>query len=248
MIKLNGTPVVPTIFPDKTSQVWKLSDKVLKETNYSHITWEFQNEAEFIHLAQLKFLIDDYQHKTTLRIKYLPYARQDKIISNNNTFALSVFACLLNTLDFDEVILHDPHSVKALELIKNSKVVYPQAQVKDAYLATDSNMVCYPDKGALQKYSEIYNFANSYGEKVRNQETGQIVDYKLVGNVKNQNVLIVDDICDGGATFILLTKELYKAGAKEVNLFVTHGLFTQGTHRLKSIGINKIFTADGEKL
>jgi len=58
--------------------------------------------------------------------------------------------------------------------------------------------------------------------------------------------MIVDDICDGGATFILLAKELYAAGAKEVNLFVTHGIFSKGLIPLYEAGIKRIFTQDGE--
>lgn len=246
MIKLNGTPIVPTIFPDKTSQIWKLDSILLKHTNYFHITWEFESEAELIHLAQLADLLRYYGHKTTLRIKYLPYARQDKKIGNETTFALRSFTKLLNACEFDQIIINDPHSNIALELINNSEATYPDSLIYELKFSLGFDIACYPDKGALLKYGEMYNFPNVYGEKIRDQATGHITEYKLVGNPEDKNVLIIDDICDGGATFITLTKELYKAGAKEVNLFVTHGLFTQGTHKLKSIGINRIFTADGE--
>lgn len=64
--------------------------------------------------------------------------------------------------------------------------------------------------------------------------------------LNDKNILIVDDICDGGATFMLLTKDLYKRGAKSINLFVTHGIFSKGLKPLKEAGINRIFTAKGE--
>ena len=61
-------------------------------------------------------------------------------------------------------------------------------------------------------------------------------------------MLIVDDICDGGKTFELLAEQLYSNGAEEVNLFVTHGLFTKGLRPLKNAGIKRIFTNKGEAI
>jgi ribose-phosphate pyrophosphokinase len=253
MIYLNGSPVNTTLFPDNTSQVWRLPEVLLKETNWFHITWEFQHEGEFMQLAQLKSLIDSYGHSATLKLKYLPYGRQDKYVANNVTFALRTFAKLLNTLQFKNVIIHDPHSSVATELIHNSSAVYPVEEVMKIAFDLKVDLFCYPDNGAVVKYTgggdvqkEIYDYPCTYGEKVRDQLTGQITSYKLIGEVRNKNVLIVDDICDYGRTFILLAEKLKEAGAKEINLFVTHGLFSGGLKVIKDSGISRIFTAEGE--
>ncbi len=243
MITINGCKLEPTIFPDKTSQVWKLSGVVLGG-NFAHVVWEFESEAELIHLAQLKDLLDSYELSACLRLPYLPYARQDKLITNDSTFALRTFAKILNGLHFDEVIISDPHSEAALRLIHNSKAEYPKIDL--IFQLTQSNLLCYPDKGALEKYKKLYGQDFIYGEKVRDQSTGNILSYNLVGNVNGQSVLIVDDICDGGATFVHLAQSLIEKGATEVNLFVSHGLFTKGLQVLKDAGINRIFTKTGE--
>jgi ribose-phosphate pyrophosphokinase len=107
--------------------------------------------------------------------------------------------------------------------------------------------LCYPDKGALIKYKDMYNFPYIYGNKTRDQETGHILDYQLVGDCDGQRVLIVDDICDGGMTFQLLARDLLAAGAKEVNLFVSHGIFSKGLKPLREAGIKNIYTKEGEK-
>lgn len=246
MIYLNGKPLNITLFPDKTSQVWKLSEFLLKETNWFDIQWQFSHEGEFMQIAQLKMLLDKYEHRSCLRIKYLPYGRQDKEVGNDATFALRTFAKLLNSLHFEEIIIHDPHSQTAIDLINNSVAVYPIETLLKARDLTDSTLFCYPDKGAVTKYTQVYDYPSIYGEKVRDQATGNITSYKLVGNPKGQNVLIVDDICDGGMTFKLLAKDLLDAGAKEVNLFVTHGIFSKGLGTLKESGIKRIFAQDGE--
>lgn len=53
--------------------------------------------------------------------------------------------------------------------------------------------------------------------------------------------LIVDDICDGGGTFVGLAKELRAAGATRVYLYVTHGIFSK---RLPLEGIDHVYTTD----
>lgn len=251
MLLIDYVPINVTIFPDNTSQVWKLSEEILKKTNVT-ITWKFESEEEFLHLAQLKCLLDKYGIKSNLKLTYLPYARQDKEVSNDRTFALRPFAKLLNSLSFEEIFIMDPHSNVALELINSSVAEFPELELASVFHETKFDLVCYPDKGAVEKYSKIYDFIFVdenmciSGEKIRDQQTGQITNYQLIGDAKGKTVLIVDDICDGGSTFIHLSKALYEAGAKEVNLFVTHGIFSKGLQVLKDAGIKRIFTEDGE--
>lgn len=246
MIYINGNPLNSTLFPDNTTQVWKVSALDIPETNYVHIKWEFSHESEFMAIAQLKDLIDSYGFSCSLRIKYLPYARQDKEIGNEATFALHTFAKLLNSLKFDEIIIHDPHSNVALELIENSRAVYPTIAVAHAMRETQADIFCYPDKGAVTKYTKIYNYPHINGDKIRDQATGELLSYGITGDCKGKSVLIVDDICDGGATFVGLAELLRFNGAKEVNLFVSHGIFSRGLSPLYAAGINRIFTEQGE--
>lgn len=257
MLYLNGQPVPVTMFPDKTSQVWKLPEDQLTLSKAT-IEWHFEHEGEFMHLAQLRELLTEYGvNVIKLRLKYLPYGRQDKGTNNKATFALYPFADLLNFLNFEQVEIVDPHSEHALDWIDNSNATYPQklveqvAQEMDYTIGTGSGctIFCYPDKGALTKYSKVYEQSyrpHIYGEKVRDQLTGNILSYQVVGDCAGKNVLIVDDIVDGGATFKLLAKDLLAAGAKEVNLFATHGIFSKGVNTIKESGIKRIFTQDGE--
>jgi ribose-phosphate pyrophosphokinase len=247
MFYLNGKPLKVTIFPDQTSQVWNIPDEFFEKELGNHILWKFDSESEYLHLAQLKTLLNEIVPRSWigLILPYLPYARQDKEIGNNSTFALHTFAKLLNYLNFNDVLISDPHSKVALQLIKNSRASYPKSLVLELFEEYD--LLCYPDKGAVSKYTEIYSCSHMYGEKVRDQLTGKITKYEIKGqSVKDCRVLIVDDICDGGATFVLLAKELYAHGAKEVNLFVTHGIFSKGLAPLQEAGIKRIFTQDGE--
>lgn len=245
MIYLNGLPVRPTIFPDNTSQVWKIPQELLVPGEPHTIKWDYEHEGEFIHVAQLKALLDTLSGATDLVMPYLPYARQDKEVSNNSTFALRVFADLINSLNFDRVTIVDPHSDVA-QLIESVEFQYPIGMLMSVFDSTQTDIVCYPDQGALKKYSVLYpDVPYIYSEKIREQSTGAITYHFLVGDPSGKKVLIVDDICDGGATFIILAKLLLKAGATEVNLFVTHGLFTKGMKPLLESGIKRVFARNG---
>ena len=261
MLYLNKTPIDVTMFPDNTSQVWKLDKRIIRDAkkNYNIIEWDFDHEGELIHLIQLKDLLDYYKVSCNLYLSYLPYGRQDKEVSNTTTFALNSFAKVINSLNFEDVLIMDPHSTKALELIKDSRPVFPEEVLISVLNSVEPTAVCFPDKGAKEKYFEqdveslgVYEwplqplYPPIIGDKVRDQETGYIKEYKFEGNCKDKKVLIIDDICDGGMTFKLLAKDLKKQGAKEVHLFVTHGIFSKGIKTLKDSGIDRIFTKDGE--
>lgn len=250
MIYLNDDPVKVTLFPDRTSQVWKLDESHLNQEQ-AIIRWEFTHEGEIMQLAQLKNLLDLHVPKVNLHIEYLPYARQDKWIANNTTFALYTFANILNSLEFDEVTIVDPHSIEAILAINKAKAVYPHIPLFKAWELTRSDLVCYPDKGARTKYTEIYkNYPFIYGEKVRDQATGHITNYDLFlsENIEGKRLLIIDDICDGGKTFELLADQVLSLGVEEVNLFVTHGIFSKGLIPLRNAGIKRIFTNKGEAM
>lgn len=249
MILLNGKPINITIFPDNTSQVWKLNQEILETTNFANITWKFEHEGEFMHLAQLKMLLDKYGFKTRLKLPYLPYGRQDKPVSNNFTFALNSFCSLLSSLRFDEIAVIDPHSELFKIMVPGVKNIYPIDTVTNIIEETQSSIICYPDLGALSKYKNMFDIDYMYGLKHRNQSTGIITAYdldKIPTHMSTKSILIVDDICDGGSTFVLLAKALYNVGAKEVNLFVSHGIFSKGLKPLFDAGIKRIFTKDGE--
>lgn len=247
MITINNIPINVTLFPDNTRQVWQLPKEITKLATVL-VKWEFVTEGEFLELAQLKHLLDSLNISATLVFPYLPYGRQDKLVSNNTTFALRTFAKLLNSLKFHKVFAIDAHSKVAENVIDNFYSIPPVEYVFKIVKEIDPDLFCYPDAGALDKYHKLFvsRKLSIHGEKTRDQLTGNIDKYEIVGNCKDKSVLVVDDLCDGGATFVHLTTQLLKNGAKEVNLFVTHGIFSKGLTPLKEAGIKRIFTKDGE--
>ncbi len=261
MISLEGAVITPTLFPDRTSQVWKVPEEALasvEKRGEADITWEFESEAEFLHLAQLRTLLEQYRPAVCrLLMPYLPYARQDKHVSNSSTFALHTFAALLNTLRFAEVRVLDAHSNVWANKIDNLVDESPREHIQQAILDSDADMLLFPDVGAETRYL-AYAFHNARGRalewvtatKRRNQSTGVVEGFSIGGQkpLRGRRVLMVDDICDGGRTFVEAAEVLRNAGVKSVGLYITHGLFTKGLSPLREAGIKRIWTYKGEVL
>lgn len=185
-----------------------------------------------------------------LVMNYVPYARQDRVCNSGESLSIKVFADFINSLEFDRVVVSDVHSDVTLALLDN--VVHnDQAKILSAFcgIARDYRILIAPDAGAEKK---IYSGARALGveltftaSKVRDLQTGKILrtefpDVELHGS----NVLIVDDICDGGMTFIKLAEVLQFKGAEHIALFVTHGIFSKGLDVLKDAGIDEVFTTN----
>lgn len=250
MISVKDVQITPTIFPDQSSQIWKLPEDLLKKIYDEYectIHWDFQNEVEFLHLAQLKTLLDTYSPAINLRMPYLPYGRQDKRVENSSTFALTTFATLLNALNFNEVIVLDAHNNPRAHMINRLRDDAPKIHIMEAIAKTGADCLLFPDEGAAKRYS-AYPFATRWVQatKVRDQSTGFISSLSIEGSVKKRHVLIVDDICDGGRTFQMAAEAALNAGAKDVYLYVTHGIFSKGIDPLVKSGISRFFTYKGE--
>lgn len=258
----NGEIVVkPTIFPDKTSQVWKLPKEILASKEFT-ITWNFEEEREIVDIFSLKTLLGVIQ-PVHLYMPYLPYGRQDKSVSNDSTFNLVVFAQMINALKFKTVSTRDAHNIEAFVCLFDNAdhygAIYHQIKAITTFVPT---FLVFPDKGAMKRYSQPLMspiipivasrlMANPiYCEKIRDQATGQILGTKVsfptgIQLKQGDRLLIVDDICDGGATFIGVAKALREVNPEvKIGLFVTHGIFSRGRQHLLDNGIDEIYTTD----
>lgn len=249
MIKLNDGNADYTFeltrFSDNTSQCWKINPEPEIHQDMT-VTWMFENEAEIFHVCQLGYLL---QHKykifATLKTPYLPMARQDKPIQNDTTFARHVFIDMIMAAGYTRIVAYDAHSTHPYIESK------PPVELLKAALP-GHDVVCFPDRGALTRYAELvaktspgmkYIVAN----KVRNQQTGVIEGMTLETNghdLSGAKVLVVDDLIDAGGTFIGAAKEIQKRNAKEINLAISHGIFSKGYQPLLEAGYNDIYTTN----
>lgn len=251
------TTLTPTIFPDGTSQIWKLPDEILHCREYQ-ITWNFESEREIIDLYSFKALLSQPEEMRfiALHIPYLPYARQDRLVHNESTFNLKVFADLINGLNFQQITSVDVHNPTMtshlIHNFTNIDVTSLHVRVAEDFIPT---YMVYPDSGAMARYSGTVPYTFICCSKVRDQRTGNITNLKLnfpelrPTTTNYVRLLIVDDICDGGATFIRVAKALresfeFRDLHLTIGLFVTHGIFSKGREHVLDNGIDEIYTTN----
>jgi len=191
-----------------------------------------------------------------LVLPYVPYARQDRVCNRGEAFSLKVMADLINSCGFDEVLITDPHSDVAPALIDNVTIIEQWEGVAELAhrdkvfknILTTTEIVS-PDAGAEKKTAKLcQKLGKGYyhrGIKHRDLTTGKLSGFDVQFNNPNgdipESVLIVDDICDGGGTFIGLAKVLKEHGVKTVSLYVTHGVYSRGKKVLLDNGIDFLF-------
>lgn len=245
MIKINGTLVSPTKFPDKTSQVWNVEK--LQQGDYPNILFNPESEDECMHLFQLLHLCEAYDLTPKLDIRWLPYGRQDKYVNNSSCFALHTFIKILRAFPLRSIKIFDLHGniadLSDFERRTTVTTYYPVALVENFFLKEDFDLVVYPDESAMWKYKDIYDLPYVHCVKTRDQATGKIESIEVPPDVAGKDVLVVDDICDGGATFMALAKKMTEAKVENYSLFVTHGLFTKGVHVLEKAGYHEVYSA-----
>lgn len=193
-----------------------------------------------------------------LTIPYIPYARQDRRCVEGEAHSLKLFANLINSIDARSVVVFDPHSDVCEALINNIKIFHQHESLLDGFAGKtfDYDVIISPDGGAIKKCSKLVTSINidrhdnfvsmESAQKKRNLKTGKIekVIFNSIESVDGKKCLIVDDLADVGGSFSYLAKEIIEKHTLErLDLYVTHGLFVNGTKDLYK-SFDNIYTLD----
>ena len=189
---------------------------------------------------------------------YVPYfigARSDrKFLDGGVNYLKQVICPIINSLNFVTVVVLDPHSdvleacLNNYEKVNNHTLVkYSLSKIDNKNGAQDRICLVSPDAGA---YKKIFDVAKKFGieniitaTKVRDMRSGNILRTEIptlgrsIGDPNSANddmkYVIIDDICDGGRTFIELAKAIKVTNPSvKVYLVVTHGIFSAGFEQL----------------
>ncbi len=176
-----------------------------------------------------------------LVLPYLPYGRADRRFVPGDSFGLSVFANFINSMTFNRVLTLDAHSALAAVLIYGLVDVPAVSLIYEAISRFSERFglkevdVLFPDEGARKRYSLEEHFGPltinvHHCSKKRDAATGKLLGFE-VPVVNACHALIVDDICDGGGTFMGIAEKL---PPMVLGLYVTHGIFSKGFSDLKT--------------
>lgn len=185
-------------------------------------------------------------------IPYFPAARQDRLMQTGEPLTVKVYAQIINALQLNIIQIFDVHSEVTPALLNNCETIDNCKFIaKVVNQLNDNLLLVSPDGGALKK---IYKLAQNLGgkqviecSKSRDVKTGKLSGFKVYADdLQGKDCLIVDDICDGGGTFIGLAQTLKAKNAGKLYLAVSHGIFSKGTAELAAY-FDGIFTTNSIK-
>jgi ribose-phosphate pyrophosphokinase len=187
--------------------------------------------------------------KLELELPYIPYSRQDRAVNAGEPNSLKVIGKMINAMGFSSVFVLDAHSIVADACIDNMVEVTQLDIFRNIYPSFRQVYVVAPDAGASKKCETFAKAVGAAGvitcAKERDPHTGKIVGLKLLDSVpEGANILVLDDLCDGGRTFIEVSQLLEATGnVSNLDLAVTHGLFSKGVDVVAK-NYDTIYTTD----
>lgn len=216
----------------------KLVETTRQQNNfrgYTKIFCEMHNANDIVGLGLVLQKIPAYQY-TRLYIPYLPYGRNDKP-HDSFGFGIKIFSDILNAIakNVNEIHTYTPHSDMAEALVDKLSV-----HEYKPYIHPDKTIIA-PDQGAYKRLYRMYPDHNIISfSKVRDSlsGSGSIISLKLDTDpslIQGEEFAVVDDLCDGGATFINVAQKLHDSlgdRVKRLELYVTHGIFSKGFDEL----------------
>ncbi|NAS30030.1 ribose-phosphate diphosphokinase [Flavobacteriaceae bacterium R38] len=182
-------------------------------------------------------------------IPYFPAARQDRVMIKGEALSVKIYADIINAQNYSKVFIFDPHSEVTPALLNNVNVIQNYEFVKKCLASINEEILLIsPDGGALKK---IYKVSEHLGgvdviecSKKRDVKTGILSGFRVYeDDLQGKHCAIIDDICDGGGTFLGLAKALKEKNAGNLSLIVSHGIFSKGFDDLEKV-FNSIFTTN----
>ncbi len=195
---------------------------------------------------------------------YTPYflgSRSDrKFVEGGVNYLKQVICPIINSLNFYSVVVLDPHSDVLEACLNNYEKADNHILVKWALTDIDNkdgaqSRICLvsPDAGA---YKKIFDVAKKFSinkiitaNKVRDMKTGNILRTEIPVLDQHDDIqyVIIDDICDGGRTFVELAKAIKESRpTAKIYLVVTHGIFSAGYSQLGEY-FERIYTTNSYK-
>ena len=187
----------------------------------------------------------------TAVIPYFGYARQDRKVVPRTSISAKLVSNLIAKAGADRVVTVDLHSgqIQGFFYIPvDNLFATPIFARHIKKKLKKNNIICVaPDVGGTARaraLGKLLNVDLAIVDK-RRPAPGKSEVMNVIGNVKNKTCILVDDIIDSGGTIVNAASELKKRGAKDVHVYVTHGVLSgNAVEKIKKSSIKNLVVTD----
>ena len=206
-------------------------------------------------LMELLICIDALRRSSakniTAVIPYFGYARQDRKVVPRTAISAKLVSNLITDAGANRILSVDLHAGQIqgfFDIPVDNLFATPIFARHVKKKIKSKNIVCIaPDVGGTERaraLGKLLNVGLAIVDK-RRPKPGQSQVMNVIGNVKNQTCIIVDDIIDTGGTIVNAAKALRDRGAKEVYVYITHGVLSgEAVKKIKNSLIKNLVITD----
>ena len=206
-------------------------------------------------LMELLLCIDALKRSSakniTAVIPYFGYARQDRKVAPRTSISAKLVSNLITKAGADRVVTVDLHAGQIqgfFDIPVDNLFATPIFARHVKKKIKSKNLICVaPDVGGTERaraLGKILNVGLAIVDK-RRPKPGQSQVMNIVGDVKGKICIIVDDILDSGGTIVSAAQALKDRGAKEVYVYITHGVLSgEAVKKIKNSVIKNLVITD----
>ena len=185
-------------------------------------------------------------------IPYMGYARQDREFLPGEIVTMKVLGKLFKSAGASKIIVVDIHSsigLKHFSIKTKNVTAIPDLVGYFKKLSLKNPLVVSPDQGGKERAKEFAKEFNSDYialEKTRDRKTGKVkIKTKNLEEVKNRDLILVDDIISTGGSIIKATQFLKKQKCKRIYVACTHALLmNDAENKIKKAGVTSIISTN----
>ena len=187
----------------------------------------------------------------TAVIPYFGYARQDRKVVPRTSISAKLVSNLITQAGADRVVTVDLHAGQIqgfFDIPVDNLFATPIFARHIKKKIKSKKIICVaPDVGGTERaraLGKLLNVGLAIVDK-RRPKPGQSQVMNVIGDVKDKTCIIVDDIIDSGGTIVNAAKALKARGAKEVYVYITHGVLSgDAVKKIKSSVIKNLVITD----
>jgi len=206
-------------------------------------------------LMELLLCIDALKRSSakniTAVIPYFGYARQDRKVVPRTSISAKLVSNLITKAGADRIVTVDLHAGQIqgfFDIPVDNLFSTPIFARHVKKRIKSKKIICVaPDVGGTERaraLGKLLNVGLAIVDK-RRPKPGQSEVMNVIGDVKDQTCVIVDDIIDSGGTIVNAAKALKKRGAKEVYVYITHGVLSgEAVKKIKGSVIKNLVITD----